>query len=126
GLWHPRMAHINPKLALNAQPDLKEWPRKCFCESRTRGKMHKHSHSGKRPAINEQPWEPGEYITCDLLGPLLRSAGGAKYVGFYIDLKSRFVYSKMLREKTDHYQTFREVKDAKARSGKCLRFFKSD
>ena len=31
-LWHPRLAHINPRLALLAKPDLKEWPRKAHCD----------------------------------------------------------------------------------------------
>ena len=30
-LWHPRLAHINPRLALVAKPDLKDWPRKAHC-----------------------------------------------------------------------------------------------
>ena len=68
------------------------------------------------------PWATGEYLTCDLFGPLLRSAGGAKYAGFYIDLKSRFVYVKALL-----HTSFGEVaQDAMARSGHKMRFFKTD
>ena len=32
-LWHPRMAHVNPRMALLSKPDLKDWPKKCFCVS---------------------------------------------------------------------------------------------
>ena len=75
----------------------------------------------------ELPWAPGEYLTCDLFGPLLRSAGGARYVGFYLDLKSRFIYAKLLVNKTSHYQALREViRDLRARSGNRLRYFKTD
>ena len=43
--WHPRMAHVNPRMAILAKPDLKDWPKKCFCISCTQGKFHKHPHS---------------------------------------------------------------------------------
>ena len=118
-LWHPRMAHVNPRLAIHAKPDLHAWPKKCFCESCTKGKFHKHAHSGSRPAAQD--------LTCDLFGPVLRSMGGARYVAFYVDLKSRFVYAKPLREKLDNYVALEEViHDLKARSGRAMRFFKSD
>ena len=126
-LWHPRLAHINLKLAKKAKPDLVGWTHARHCDGCTRGKFHKHPHSGKRPPPGELPWAPGEYLTCDLFGPLLRSGGGARYVGFYLDLKSRFVYAKLLVNKTSHYQAFREViRDLRARSGNRLRYFKTD
>ena len=126
-LWHPRLAHINPRMALLAKPDLKDWPRKSHCDDCTMGKFHKLPHSGKRPTAANLPWAPGEYLTCDLFGPLLRSAGGAKYAAFYIDLKSRFVYVKALKHKSDHYRSFVEVVvDVRARSGRPMRFFKTD
>ena len=126
-LWHPRMVHINPRLALLAKPDLKEWPKKCFCASCTQGKFHRHSHSGTRPKQADIVWAPGEYWSCDLFGPLLKSKGGARYVAFYIDMKSRFIYAKPLQEKTDNYLAMVEViNDARARSGRPMRFFKSD
>jgi hypothetical protein len=77
-LWHPRLAHINPRTALIAKPDLKDWPKKQNCDDCTLGKFHKHPHSGKRPAAADLPWAPGEYFTCDLFGPLLRSRGGGE------------------------------------------------
>jgi len=93
------------------------------CDNCIKGKFH----SGQRPSPEDLPWAPGEYFTSDLFGPLLRSAGGARYAAFYIDLKSRFVYVKILRDKTDHYKAFVEViVDAKARSGNDMRYFKSD
>ena len=108
------MVHINPRLALLAKPDLKEWP-KCFCVSCTQGKFHRHAHSGSRLSNPK------------LHGPLLKSRGGARYVAFYIDSKSRFVYAKPLQEKSDNYHAMIEViHDAKARSGRPLWFFKSD
>ena len=75
--WHGRMMHINPKLAKIAKPDLKDWPANCFCDNCVRAKFHRHPHSGKRPAAADLPWAPGEYVSCDLFGPLLRSMGGA-------------------------------------------------
>ena len=88
--------------------------------------IHKLPHTGKRPAPADLPWAPGEYCTCDLFGPLLRSVGGGKYVSFFTDLKSRFVYAKILRLKTDNYAAMEEVaQDMKARSGRAMRFFKS-
>ena len=126
-LWHPRLSHVNPRLAQVAKPDLKNWPRKNHCDDCVKGKLHKFAHSGKRPSAAELPWAPGEYLTCDLLGPLLRSMGGAKYAAFYVDLKSRFVYVRPLKAKTDHYTAFVEVIcDLRARSGRQLRFFKTD
>ena len=72
-------------------------------------------------------WAPGEHWSCDLFGPLLKSKGGARYVAFYIDMKSRFIYAKPLQEKTDNYLAMVEViNDARARSGRPMRFFKSD
>jgi hypothetical protein len=48
-------------------------------------------------------------------------------VAVYIDLRSRFVYVKLLRYKSDNYRAFLEVvQDGRARSGKAMRFFKSD
>jgi hypothetical protein len=126
-LWHPRLAHINPRMALLAKPDLKDWPRKSHCDDCTMGKFHKQPHSGKRPTAAELPWAPGEYLTCDLFGPLLPSVGGAIYAEFYIDIKSRFAYFKPLVLKTEHYEAFEEVAvDVKARSARPMRFFKSD
>ena len=126
-LWHSRLIHINPKLAALANPDLKGWPSKLQCDHCMAGKFHKHPHSGSRPSPEECIYAPGEYLTCDLFGPLLRSAGGATYVGFYLDLKSRFTYAKLLTKKTGHYHAFREViQDVRARSGRPLRFFKTD
>ena len=75
-LWHPRLAHVNPRLALLAKPDLKDWPKKCFCASCTQGKFHRHSHSGSRPAPEYEPWLPGEYWCCALFGPLPREVHG--------------------------------------------------
>jgi transposase InsO family protein len=126
-IWHGRFMHVNPKLCLKAKPDLKDWPKKAECDDCIRGKFHKHSHSGSRPAPKDLHFAAGEFLTCDLFGPLLTSAGGAKYVGFYVDLKSRFIYGKPLRDKTSNYQAFLEVmQDCRARSGKALRFFKTD
>ena len=72
-------------------------------------------------------WAVGEYVTCDLFGPLLRSMGGGRYVAFYVDVKSRFIYAKILRDKVEHYLTTAEVfRDIKARSGNAVRFFKTD
>jgi hypothetical protein len=126
-LWHPRLAHINVKLAKKAKPDMEGWSRARHCDGCVRGKFHKHPHSGSRPPPGELPWAPGENLTCDLFGPLLRSGGGASYVGFYLDIKSRFVYAKLLVTKTSHYQALREViQDLRARSGNRLRYFKLD
>ncbi len=126
-IWHGRFMHVNPRLCLKAKPDLKDWPKKAECDDCIRGKFHKHSHSGSRPAPKDLHFAAGEFLTCDLFGPLLTSAGGAKYVGFYVDLKSRFIYGKPLRDKTSNYQAFLEVmQDCRARSGKALRFFKTD
>ena len=48
-------------------------------------------------------------------------------MAFYLDIKSRFVYAKLLREKTDQYRSLVEVMaDLRARSGRALRFFKTD
>ena len=105
-LWHPRLAHINSKLARTALPDLKDYPKKCHCDNCTRGKFHKHSHSGKRPSQSELCWSPGEYLTCDLFGPLLRSRGNARYVSVFCDYKSRFVYVKCLKDKTGELRCY--------------------
>ena len=99
-LWHPRLAHINQRLALLAKPDLKDYPKKCACKYCILGKFHKHSHSGKRPTETEINWLAGEYITCDLFGPLLRSTG----------------------DKTGSYN----IPGCWARSGRPCRFFKTD
>ena len=125
-LWHPRLAHVNSKLIQLARPEL-TCPRKSQCDDCTRGKIHKFGHHGKRPKAQELTWNSGEYFTCDLFGPLLKSCGGALYAAFYIDLKSRFVYAKALKAKSDHYEAFKEViADARARSGRPMRFFKTD
>ena len=126
-LWHGRLAHINPRLMQMARPNLKCQDVKHNCDGCTSGKIHRQPHSGKRPNINDLPWAPGEYLTCDLFGPLLRSVGGARYAAIYVDLKSRFVYVKMLKTKDDNYQAMVEViVDAKARSGNEMRFLKTD
>jgi len=89
--------------------------------------MHRFPHSGKRPQAIDVVWATGEYLTCDLFGPLLRSVGGAKYAAFHIDLRSRFVYVKALTAKSDHYAAFEDViSDVRARSGRAMRFFKTD
>ena len=126
-LWHPRLAHVNSKLVLLSKPEIKHTAKTHQCDDCTRGKIHKFGHHGKRPNQAEMTWLSGEYFTCDLFGPLLRSCSGALYAAFYIDLKSRFVYAKALKLKTDHYQAFQDViADAKARSGRPMRYFKTD
>ena len=126
-LWHSRMIHLNPKFVAMANPDLKQCPTKAECDDCIMGKMHKHPHSGSRPKPESLKIAAGEYLTCDLFGPVLRSVGGAHYAAFYSDPKSRFVYVKTLVYKTGHYAAFREVlQDMRARSGRRLRFFKSD
>lgn len=124
-LWHPRLAHVNPRLMELAIPGLKG--EKSNCDDCTRGKMHKHPHSGKRPEAKDLPYEPGEYVSCDLFGPVVASKGGARYVAFYIDARSRYVYVKFLKHKDDQYSALLEViSDMKARSGNALRFMKTD
>ena len=72
-------------------------------------------------------WLSGEYITCDLVGPLLRSRGGSFFAAIYTDLASRFIWIKVLTSKSDNYQAMQEVfQDAKARSRNSIRFFKTD
>ena len=51
GLWHPRMAHVNPRMALIAKPDLKNWLRKCHCDSCTLGKFHRHLTLAQGPKL---------------------------------------------------------------------------
>ena len=126
-LWHPRLAHINQRLALLAKPDLKDYPKKCACKYCILGKFHKHSHSGKRPTQTEINWLAGEYITCDLFGPLLRSMGGGRYCAIYVDLASRFIWVHVISDKTGSYESTEAVfQDARARSGRPCRFFKTD
>jgi len=123
-VWHARMAHINSRLMALALPDLKCASEKHNCDVCTRGKLHRHPHSGKRPTQSDVPWKPGEHFSCDLFGPLTTSFGGARYAAFYVDLKSKFVYVKPLKTKDDQYEAFEEVViDAHARSGRRMRFF---
>jgi len=125
-LWHTRMGHVNVRLMALAKPELKG-ASTLECDDCVRGKMHKFPHSGKRPDAAQLSWKPGEYYTCDLFGPLVRTPGGARYAAFYIDLKSRFVYVRALKQKDEHYTAFVEVIcDSRARSGNNMRFFKSD
>ena len=117
-LWHGRMIHINPKMAKLANPALKKFPDKMECDHCILGKFHKHPHSGSRPTQGDFPWAPGEYLTGDMFGPVLRSEGGATYVDFYIDVKSRFVYANLLASKKDQYNSIEEVRaDLRPRSG---------
>ena len=69
----------------------------------------------------------GEYLHCDLVGPLLTSRGGSRYVAVYGDASSRQIWCKMLKDKTGNYDAMEEVfVDATARSGRPVRFFKTD
>ena len=126
-LWHARMGHVNPRLLALAVPGVASAREKHNCDVCTRGKLHKFPHSGVRPTQAEMPWLPGEYISCDLFGPLAKSNGGARYAAFYVDHRSKFVYVKPLVSKDEQYVAFEEVvNDLAARSGRALRFFKSD
>ena len=121
------MIHINPKMAKLANPALKKFPDKMECDNCILGKFHKHPHSGSRPSQMDFPWAPGEYLTGDLFGPVLKSEGGASYADINIDVKSRYVYVNLLANKKDHFDAIEGVRsDLKARSGKTLRFFKTD
>lgn len=121
------MGHVNPRLLALAVPGVASAREKHNCDVCTRGKLHKFPHSGVRPTQAEMPWLPGEYISCDLFGPLAKSNGGARYAAFYVDHRSKFVYVKPLASKDEQYVAFEEVvNDLAARSGRALRFFKSD
>ena len=53
------------------------------------------------------PGVPVNILPAMSLAPSFALRGG--YTAFYVDLKSRFVYAKVLRHKTDHYDAFVEI-----------------
>lgn len=127
--WHQRCGHVGMKyLKRLGIPALREkdLPETLRCDSCIRGKVHrlphKELHNVKKPI-----YLPGECIATDQMGPYARSLGGDKYGQIFKDSASTFRWVYTLAKKTESNTVLEKtLVDAKARSGRSLRYLKTD
>ena len=127
--WHEKCGHVSMKyLKRFTIPTLlgKKLPMTFRCESCIKGKIHRQPH--KELHLEGKPtYAPGEYIITDLMGPYSNSIGGARYAQLFKDQGSGYLWLYTIRKKSGSDQSIVDtVIDAKARSGKALRFLKTD
>ena len=69
------------------------------CESCLRGKAHHLGHKKDAHGLR-QSYAPGECLHTDLQGPYVRSGGGARYSQILLDMASKKIWVKHMKEKT--------------------------
>jgi len=104
----------------------KKLPETFRCESCIKGKIHRQPHKDlhlQKKAV----YLPGESISTDHMGPYARSFGGSRYGQLFKDAASSFRWCYTMSKKTASDQAIEETLiDAKARSGRAVRFLKTD
>jgi hypothetical protein len=127
--WHARCGHISMKylkrLGLKALQG-KKLPETFRCESCIKGKIHRQPHKDLH-LQKKADFKPGEAISTDHMGPYARSHGGMRYGQIFKDAASSFRWCYTMAKKTGSDKAITETLiDAKARSGRSVRFLKTD
>ena len=127
--WHNRCGHASVKaLKKMGIPELqgKKIPDKYRCEGCIKGKIHRMAHK----EMHDQPkttYKPGQCIATDLMGPYAKSMEGSRYAQLYKCATSKFRWLCTLTSKDlTNQATALVLKDAKARSGRNVKFLKTD
>jgi transposase InsO family protein len=123
--YHAKLGDVGVKAMRKALPDLKI-PDKYRCVCCIEGKIHKRNH-GKCAEGERTEYEPGECIHADHSGPYVRSQGGHVYSELFLDRGSGYLWGVRMAKKSGHYEAAPRVfADARAASGRRLRYFQSD
>ena len=127
--WHTRCGHASVKaLKKMGIKELqgKKIPNKYRCEGCIKGKIHRIAHK----EMHDQPksnYKPGQCIATDLMGPYAKSIEGSKYAQLYKCATSKYRWLCTLSSKDlTTAATAQVIKDAKARSGRNVKFLKTD
>lgn len=101
-------------------------PKVIRCESCISSKIHRMGH--KNLHKTERPtYAPGDCIHTDIMGPSVRSSGGAYYAQLFKDIGSNYKWCHWMARKTGADQAVEQVLiDCKARSGKDVKIIKTD
>jgi len=125
--WHTRCGHVSVKaLKQMGISELQGKKNKHRCEACIKGKVHRMPHK-EMHNLPKASYLPGQCIATDLMGPYARTIEGSKYAQLFKCSASKFrwlcTYSTknlMLRATTS------VLVDAKARSGRKIKFLKTD
>lgn len=130
--WHYRFGHASAEelmrgIKADTFKDLKELPpipKEFDCEVCIKGKLCQSSFPNTHVKSNEKL----EIVHTDLCGPIrTRSFGGASYFITFIDESSDWTEVRFLKNKSDAFEVFREVKNLLERqSGRKIKFVQSD
>jgi hypothetical protein len=123
--WHDKLGHVGGKIMSRCGVEGLKIPKNPFrCEFCIKGKMHRLGHGKSTVKKN---FLPGESIHTDLQGPYVPTLEGYKYSQIFLDEGSRRVWTVRLRSKTDSDEAIRTVvKDSQARSGRKVKFLRTD
>ena len=126
--WHNKCGHVGMKyLKLLGIKSLSgKTPKVIRCESCISSKIHRMGH--KNLHKTERPtYAPGDWRHTDLMGPYVRSSGGAYYAQLFKDIGSNYKWCHWMARKTGADQAVEQVLiDCKARSGKDVKIIKTD
>ena len=125
--WHEKCGHISTHyLKRLGVKTLSKLPDKIRCEECMRGKIHKFAHK-ELHTLEKEKYLPGECIHTDLMGPYARGLFGERYAQLFKDVGSSFCWVHAMSHKTGSDENIKKViLDSKARSGRDLRFLKTD
>ena len=122
-LWHGRYAHMGAATVKLGHPDIKG-PSVLFCDGCVRGKAHAHAFL---PVVDSIDYLVGEHISSDGHGYFVRCIHGFRYRYLYVDKATGFTWISPVVDQSEQPAALRgTIADARARSGRQLKVFKSD
>jgi transposase InsO family protein len=123
--WHAKLGDVGVKTLHRVLPELRI-PKNLRCEYCIQGKMHNLGHKSDASGERVQ-YAPGENLHTDLAGPYAKSLSGHRYSMLFLDLGSKFLWSRGLAAKSDYFAALKAVmSDCEAASGRKLRFLQTD
>ena len=132
-LWHCRFGHVgmdsisklideNMAEGMNCSDHGKE--SSSLCESCIMGKQHRTPFPKDKPHRASQPFE---IINSDVCGPKhIKSLGGSRYFGTFIDDYSRYTQTYFLKNKDEVLEKFKEFVNYVNTLGKKVKILRSD
>lgn len=124
--WHYRLGHINTAtMKLMMQKELVDGVEKELCTSYLLGK---HARQAFPKSTMYRATRPLELVHGDLCGPITPStSGGKRYIFVVIDDHTRYMWSILLKEKSEAFEKFKRLKGLiKQEVGETIATFRSD
>jgi hypothetical protein len=103
--YHQTLGHVGlDKLMETLPPSMTDgWKRDQWmdCMSCLTANLKK-SPASRKPAahLNKEHFGPGEYLCCDLIGPMPEGIGGYKYILNIVDFQTRMGFAKPIKDKS--------------------------